>query len=261
MPLSDIWPFDVPFQMEPIRTWKKGGAQLEYYQFHSETGTRLSTKAKYHADAPGIGAVNFGELVDRETVVVDIPKEADEEIRANEIDQHVASRSDYRAGDALLIRTGWGSQARLRQFGVDYVLRSPRLAPDAVARLCGVLRDKGSNLLAIDTPCLAAHAGAHLRREWVSLPPWQRPHWPSDAARTYLRHYGPDKAREDWGADLPLYEQAQVLLALCDAGAITTRKVLLTALPLFAQDMASAPTTVIVKPGGPVAPAHTGGEQ
>ena len=247
MPVGQLWAHDMPFQMEPIRTYAAGGAQLEYYQFHTETGTRLVTRARHDPHSAGLGGLDFLELVDRKAVVIDIPKAASEKISERDIDSAVAGEPAYGQGDALLIRTGWGDVARCRDLGEDFSLQSPRLTAEAAARLTAILRVKKTTLLAIDTPCLVGCGDAFARSEWLSMPPWQRPHWPSDIAKAYLRHYRPAKEQADWGGDRQLLDASHLLLAICNAAAIKTRHVRITALPFFAEGAPSAPTTVIAK--------------
>lgn len=247
MPVGQVWPHDVPFQMEPIRTYAAGGAQLEYYQFHTETGTRLVTRARHDPNAAGLGGFEFAGLVDRRAVVVDIPKGAGESIESHEIEAAVARAEGYANGDAVLIRTGWGETARCRSLREAFVLQSPRFTVDAARALAAILRDRQSTLVAIDTPCLSSCAQSHAQREWLPVPSWQRPHWPSDIARAYLRQYGRAKAEADWGDDRIILDEANVLLAIGNAGAIRTRHVLLTALPFFAEESPAAPATVIAK--------------
>lgn len=247
MPVGQVWPHDVPFQMEPIRTYAAGGAQLEYYQFHTETGTRLVTRARHDPDAAGLSGVDFAGLVDRRTLVVDVPKGAGELIERREIEEALSRAGGFAEGDAVLIRTGWGETARCRSLGEAFVLQSPRLTVDAAMRLAAILRERRSTLLAIDTPCLSSCALAHAQREWLPVPSWQRPHWPSDIARAYLRQYGPAKVGADWGDDRIVLDAANVLLAIGNASAIRSRYVLLTALPFFAEQSPAAPATVIAK--------------
>jgi len=243
-----VWPHEMPFQMEPIRTWEKGGAQLEYYQFHTETGTRILTRARHDPAAPGLGALDFADLVDVPAVVVDIEKGADEVLGAAEVERYVSSDGAYREGDGLLIRTGWSDASRCRELGEDFVLKSPRFDDDGARALAGVLRSKRTRLLCIDTTCLVGHGAVHARKEWTSMPTWHRPPWPSDNAKAYLRAYGPKKQFADWGGDRTICDAANVVLAIGGARAITSKRVLLTALPLFVEDAPCVPTTVIAKP-------------
>lgn len=247
-PISTVWAYDVPFQAEAIREWKHGGAQLEYYQFHTETGTRLLAGARHNPEGPRLGDIDFADIVNREAIVLDIPKNANQEITASDIETCVEREPSFNRGQALLIRTTWGDGEKYAALGEDYVLQSPHFSASGAERLAHVMRDKGSNLLAIDTAFLAGGGRSHMIKEWTSLEPWHRPHWPSREAQTYLRYYSKEKERADWGAGRPLYESGLVVLGLCNTGAIATRYVLLTALPLFVEDSPGAPATVIAKP-------------
>ncbi len=247
MPVGQTWAHDVPFQMEPIRTYAAGGAQLEYYQFHTDTGTRLVTCARHDAGARGIGGIDFAALVDVRTAVIDIAVGARGLISSAQVDAAVARHGAFAGGEALLVRTGWGSVRRCRQMGEAFVLESPRLTPEAAQRLASLLRERASPLFAIDAPCLVDNGSLHAQREWTVLLPWQRPPWPSDIARAYLRHYTPSKQRADWAGDQVVLETCPVLLALGDTSGLRGRHVRLTALPFFAEEAPAAPATVIAK--------------
>lgn len=247
IPVGQVWPHDVPFQMEPIRSYASGGAQLEYYQFHTDTGTRIVTSARFDPGARGIGALDFARLVDVRTAVVDIPVARGQVIEAEQIEALVGQASGYGHGDALLLRTGWGSAQRARALKERFVLDAPRLSRGAAHALASLLRERASPFLAIDTPCLVDNALTHAQREWLGLPAWLRPPWPSDIARTYLRHYGPDKHEEDWGGDRIVLQACPVLLALANTQAATQPHSLLTALPFFVEDAPASPATVVAK--------------
>lgn len=247
MPVGQTWAHDVPFQMEPIRTYAAGGAQLEYYQFHTDTGTRLVTCARHNAAAGGIGALDFATMVDLRTAIVDVPAGAGACITPAALDEAVTRHGAFGRGEALLVRTGWGSAQRCREMGERFVLESPHLSVEAAGRLAALLRERASPLLAIDTPCLVDNGGRHAQREWTVLPPWQRPPWPSDIARAYLRHYTPERQRADWGGDQVVLDACPVLLALGNTSGLHGAHVRLTALPFFCEDAPAAPATVIAK--------------
>ncbi len=247
VPVGNVWAYDVPFQMEPIRTWEKTGAQLEYYQFHSETGTRLMMRATYDPTAPKVGDLDLGRLLDRPTVVIDIPKGAEDEITARDIEEKVVTDPEYRRGDALLIRTGWGDNERYRELGDDYAIKTPHFCDEGAQRLAEVMREKQTDILAIDVAYIGNCGRTYMVPEWVSLPPWQRPAWPSEQAKIYLRYYTREKIQADWSASRPLHEAGFVLAALANTGAIRSKRILLTAFPLMVQDAPGAPTTVIAK--------------
>lgn len=245
MPVGNVWAWDTPFIREPIKTIAEHGAYLEHYRFHSETGTRLMMRATYDPSAPRLGEIDFTCLVNRETVVIDIPKEACDEITAADIEGKVVTDPEYRDGDMLLIRTGWGNDERYLKIGDDYAINTPHFSDDGSRRLSEAMRQKNSDILAIDVAYIGNCGRYYQRKEWVSLPPWQRPPWPSEQAKIYLRHYTPEKVHTDWTASEPLHDAGLVLAALCNLNKITRKRISLTALPLFLATCAGAPVTVI----------------
>lgn len=245
MPVGNVWAWDAPIRIEPIVDYEPNEARIEAVSLHSETGTRLMMRATYDPTAPKVKDLDFATLVDRQTVVVDIPKGPEEEITARDIEAKVVADSDYREGDVLLIRTGWGDGERYRAMGDDYAVRTPHFDDEGSRRLAALLRAKKTDILAIDVAYIGNCGRYYMRREWVALPPWQRPPWPSEQARIFLRNYTPDKVHTDWTASEPLHEAGLILAALCNTNAITRKRVRLTALPLFLETCAGAPVTVV----------------
>jgi kynurenine formamidase len=245
MPVGNVWAWDTPVRIEPIVDYSTHGVRIDAISLHSETGTRLMMQATYAPQAPRVGQIDFSRLVNRPTVVIDIPKGPEEEITARDIDEKVARDPDFLPGDALLIRTGWGDNERYRQIGDDYAIRTPHFSDDGSLRLAEVMRTKGTDLLAIDVAYIGNCGRYYMRKEWVTLPPWLRPPWPSEQAKIYLRHYTREKAHADWTASEPLHAAGIVLAALCNTGAIRRKRILLTALPLFLEPCVGAPVTVV----------------
>ncbi len=247
MPVGNVWAWDTPFVSTPIKTIAEHGAALDHFKFHSETGTRLMMRATYDPSAPKVRDLDFAKLVQRQTVVINIPKGPEEEITAEDIEERVLPDPDYRQGDVLLIHTGWGNDERYRKIGDDYAIRTPHFSDSGSRRLATVMRDKGTDILAIDVAYIGNCGRYYQRNEWVSLPPWRRPPWPSEQAKIYLRHYTPEKVHSDWTASEPLHEAGLVLAALCNVNKIASKRVKLTALPLFLETCAGAPVTVVAE--------------
>ena len=135
MPVGNVWPQDPSFRPRPIMTHAEQGVRVDYLAVHSESGTRIMTKATYDPKFPKIGEIDLGQLVDMPTVVVDIPKKAGEEITAADIDARVTADPEYRTGDAILIRTGWGDDERFRKMGDAYTTTTPHFCDEgATAR-------------------------------------------------------------------------------------------------------------------------------
>lgn len=247
MPVGNVWPQDPSFCPKEIMTYRTNGAKVDYLSCHSESGTRMMTNGTYDPKFPRIGQFNLGELVDCPAIVVDIPKGAGEEITARDIEDRVVSNEAYEPGDALLLRTGWGDNERYRELGDNYSTTTPHFTDEGSERLAEIMRSRGTTLLGIDVAYIGNLAPFHMRPEWVDLPPWLRPPFPSEHARIYMRHYGPEKGLRDWSASRPLHGVGTVLAALCNLGSIRTERALLTALPLFVRDAPGAPVTVVAK--------------
>lgn len=247
VPVGSAWAFDVPYQMEPIKTWEYNHAQMEYYEFGSLTGTHLLTAAFYDPAGITVGKLDLARLVDRPAVIVDIPKGAEELITGADIERAVAREADFAPGDALIIRTGWGDGERFRTLGEQFASQTPCFSTDGAQTLAAVMADKGSELLAIDIPYPGGRGQAHMQPEWTAIVPWQRPPWPAPQAKIYLKHYSAERFAADWGADKPLLERLVVVAGVCNAGAVKAKRVLLTVLPLFIEDAPASPATVVVK--------------
>lgn len=245
MPVGNVWPQDPSFRSEQIISYATHGARVDYMSLHSESGTRMMTKATYDAAFPKVGETDLGELVDQPTVVIDISKRELEEITGKDIDEKVASDPYYRKGDALLIRTGWGDNERYRKIADDYATKTPHFCDEGARRLAQVMREKQTDILGIDVAYIGNLAPYHMKPEWVHLPPWLRPHFPSKEARLYLQHYTSAKGYADWSASRPLHGAGKVIAALCNTGAITKKRVRLTILPFYVERAPGVPVTVV----------------
>lgn len=247
MPVGSVWPADSAFRFEDITTYEKYGARLSWFSMHTETGTRLMYQAIHDPTAPTVERLDLGRFVGFEAVVVDIPKGEYAEISAEEVDRALGGAPDYRAGDAVLIRTGWGDGQRWKRIGEDYAIRSPHFSLAGAERTVEVMRARGSDTMLIDCAYVGNCGEGYMRREWASLPPWRRPNWPSEEARAYLRTYTLEKKRADWGSSRPLARGLFLVAALANCGAIRSRRVRITALPLVIENATGAPCTVVAE--------------
>lgn len=245
MPVGNVWAHDTPVQIEPIVTYEQNEALLEAVSLHSETGTRLMMAACYDPDASKIDEIDLSRLINRPTVVIDIPKGPQEQITAKDVDERVGPDQEYRRGDALLIRTGWGDGERYRKLGDDYAIKTPHFSDDGAYRLADVMKERDTDTLAIDVAYIGNCGRTYMLKEWVSLPPWQRPPWPSPQAKIYLRTYDRSRDEVDWSASRPLHYNGFVLAALCNAGKISRKRIKISALPFFVKGAPGAPVTVV----------------
>ena len=179
----------------------------------TETGTCLTLPAQFaeHRKTRRLHEIPPEALVLRETALVDLPAGAGEEISAPAVERAFAGAAT-RAGDAVLLRTGWGDRGLERQGGTAYLLGGPRLTLEGAEALAARLRALGSDLLLTDLPLLA-RLDAHQVPEWQALQPRPRP-YPSTESIVYLHLYTPEKAQVD-------YATARVL---ADAGVMTVKR-------------------------------------
>ncbi|WP_162606300.1 cyclase family protein [Jiangella asiatica] len=248
-PVSSVFPWDSPHLREDIATVERNRAHLFHIRMGSGTGTRMRTSGYGDASGATIDSLPRDRLVNLDTVVLRIPKDREESIGPADV------RTAFEASDtagawtgcAVLLVTGWGDHSP-RELGEDYLLATPHLSAAGAADLAGELRRRGAPLFLTDCADVDRPGGRHARAEWASVVPWQRPPWPSDQAKAYLRHYPAEKARADRAVSLSLTAVVPTVVALAGCGSIQADRVRLTALPLAVTDVAEAPCTVVAEP-------------
>lgn len=248
MPVGNAWAWDSPFQLTQLMTPQGHGASAYHMSFHSETGTRLMLAACYEEGAPKIHELDYRPLVNRPTVVIDIPKEATEPIFPEDIDDTLAKDDDVVEGDAVLIRTGWGNNERYRELGDEYSTTTPHFSVAGAERLVEVMVSKGLDLMLTDCAYIGGLGRGLQYPEWSSRAPWDRPPFPSQQARIYMRHYtgsrGAGGSGPDFPASVPLHEEVSPVAALANCGSITKKRIRVTVLPIFLEGAAGAPCSV-----------------
>lgn len=245
MPVGNVWAWDAPFRQEPIVTLENNGVRIDALSLHSETGTRLMMAATIDDAAPTIGQIDLSHFVNRDAVVIDIPKGPEEEIMPEDIDMHVASDPDYKDGDIVLIRTGWGNERRYEKLGDDYAIKTPHFSEQGSIRLTEIMKKKNSDTVAIDVAYVGSCGWKYMKEEWVDLPRWLRPPYPSETAKIYLKNYTKDKSWIDWAASWPLHAHGYIIAALCNLDQITSKRIKITALPLMVRDCIGSTVTVV----------------
>lgn len=249
MPVGNVWAWDSPFQRSDITTVEEHGLSFFDMSFHNETGTRLMLGACYDEEAPTIDLLDYSAFVNRDTIVVDIPKGEREEILPEDIDRTLAKEPEFREGDAVLIRTGWGDGERYRELGDDYATLTPHFSVPGAERLIEVMREKKSDVLLIDVAYIGNAGVAFQYPEWASRKPWDRPPFPSQQARIYMRHYtkarGAGGGAPDWAASVPLHAATSPVVALANCGQIRNKRIKVTVLPLLMKGASGAPCTVV----------------
>ena len=246
-PVGSIFPWDAPFRTEDITSYERNAARLFYISMGSDSGTRLMGPGLISQDAPKIHTLALDTLVNRPTQVLSIPKSARQAIDADEVDRAFNQASNLSIGDAVLIATGWGDDQRWKALGEDYALQSPFFTPQAADCLLFHLEQIQTNLLLTDCAYLDQIGMRFVRQEWMNVPPWQRPGWPSDAAQAFLRHYTAEMAQADWTVTRRILGKTWAIAGLANCGALPPKRLTVTCLPMFVQDAGEAPCTVIAE--------------
>lgn len=198
MGYSTVYPQEQPFTVEWIYTWEKHGHQRGVHIFSSEPGTRmiLPSISVEQKDSPKLDEIDLQQFVLRDTAILDVPKGAEEVITAADIDKAMA-KADVRQGDAILVRTGWGTEKRLMELGDKYELTSPYYSDEACVRLLEIMNRYKSNLFCYDVANCSDYT--QTKATWCKLQPRPKSYVSSEAKaflaeQDQLRH-GPGPRR------------------------------------------------------------------
>ncbi|MEV0393579.1 cyclase family protein [Polymorphospora rubra] len=262
-PAGSLFPWEAPYRTEEIATLTYNGANLFHITMGSGSATRLLGPALGSPAGATTDQFPPERLVNRAAVVVDCPPGPGGEISADQVTAALAA-ADLRTGDAVVLVTGWGDDPA-RFTTEEFYLDSPHLSVEAARTLGELLGRNSSDLLLTDCVYLDRPGGEHARTEWTELRPWLRPVFPSDAAKTYLAHYRPEKVRQDWAATLALTGSVWTVAGLVGCGALSGRRVRLTLAPLPVQGVGEVPCTVVAQvsadDGAPAEPVFSSGDQ
>lgn len=239
MPVGNVWAWDVPFQSEPITRDDVQGYELTMITMFSETGTRLMIRAMQDPTAPRVDELPLETLMNRDAVIFEIPCGKDYVITREDVER-AAEKADFREGDAILIRTGWGDNENWVKLGDDYARTGPYMSNEGATRLVELMKAKKSDLVGADFPYWGG-GRKHQLPEWGSKPAWERQPFPSLQAKRYLAQYTKEKAYDDFGSPY-IMNSADVMYigAMCNLGSIAKDRSKLSILPLKLQGMRGA---------------------
>jgi kynurenine formamidase len=214
---DELFPTATPFMLPPREHPDKG------IVLGTESGTCLTLPAQFEAQRSStrLHEVPAEKLTLRQTAVLDVPAGAGQEIAPEAVERALAA-AELRAGDAILLRTGWGDSGQHQRPGTGYLARSPHLSLAAAQRLAAVMQQQSSDLLLTDMATIAWPA-QHLMPECLSLLPRPRP-WPSPEATLYLHLYSREKVEQDYAVAL-VFAQAGIMTVkrLVGCGALASR--------------------------------------
>lgn len=247
-PAGTFLPWEAPYRVEDIVTLEVNGANLFHITIGSGAATRLLAPGLGNAGAATTRDIAPDRLLNRAATVVRITPAPGGALEADRLRAAIEAAAP-RPGDAVILATGWGDTDHWRT-DEQYYLDTPFLPEPAAEALAQLLCDLGVDLLLTDCAYLDQPRRSALAQEWINLPPWLRPSWPSDATRVYLEHYRPERARQDWAATLALTARIWSVVGLVGCGALPGNRTRLTIAPLPVEGVGEVPCTVIAFPTG-----------
>jgi len=190
-------------------------------------------------------------LILRDTAIIDIRAEENHEITPSEMADAI-ERADFRQGDEVLVRTGWGTRQRAFELGVDYYKRTPSIHYDAAAILAAKMDELGSAIFMTD--CALVNPPSVQGNNWFRgdspLVPLPKP-WPSAEARERVLDLGAHKH----GSPHPSSYGALIRKAmagckcLVDCDQIASNRVKMIILPLLIKKGGASPCRFIAVEG------------
>jgi kynurenine formamidase len=133
-----------PVEIEPLTSIEADGTEAHRFKLATITGTYLETAAHHFHGSPTIDEIPPDRFICEAVVVRLTEKQAAEPITGDEL-RHAATGIEIRAGEAMLLDTGW---ARMWH-APNYVDDSPYLTMDAMRWIVS----QGVSILGGDMPC------------------------------------------------------------------------------------------------------------
>jgi kynurenine formamidase len=187
------------------------------------------------------------KLILRNTVVLDLRAEESHEITPVEMETAI-DRADYRKGDEVLLRTGWGTRAKAYELGIDYYKKTPSIHYDAAVLLAAKMDEMESSIFMTD--CALVNPPRVQGNNWfrgdTPFVPLPKP-WPSAEARERVLDLGAHKH----GSPHPSSYGALIKKAmagckcLVDCDQITKPRVKMIILPLLIKKGGASPCRFI----------------
>ncbi|HEY7163617.1 MAG TPA: cyclase family protein [Candidatus Binatia bacterium] len=199
----------LPFTNSPVRfseymSYGKHGIRMTRMKLDGETGSPLMVPHQRMPFDPTplqpnpkfswtLDEIPLDRLILRDTTIIDISVDEQHEITPEEMSDAIGE-ADYRQGDEILVRTGWGTRQRAYELGIDYYKRTPSIHYDAAAVLAKKMDEMGSSIFMTD--CGLVNPPSVQGNNWFRgekpLVPLPKP-WPSAEARERVLDLGAHK--------------------------------------------------------------------
>ena len=252
---GEILPFtNSPVQFTEYMFYDQHGLRMTSMKLDGETGspfmvphqrmpfdaTPLQSNPKFSWT---LDEIPLKRLILRDTSIVDVRATEGHEITPAEMEDAI-KRADYRQGDEVLVRTGWGTRQKAYELGIDYYKRTPSIHYDAASVLATKMDEMGSSIFMTD--CGLVNPPSVQGNNWfrgdTPLAPLPKP-WPSAEARERALDFGAHKH----GSSQPSSYGALIRKAmagckcLVDCDQISKNRVKMIILPLLIKKGGASP--------------------
>ncbi len=220
---------------------------LARYGMCSEPGTRLVLAGPEGMD---FEKQDLSELILKDACIVDIPLGIDEGMTPEKLDAAIP-KADFRMGDVLIIRTGWGTLERLEEMGDDYQWRSPNYPDLAAKRLAELMKAKNSPIIGYDNASINTYTPDRPIWEAAGRPKnWDREagDWSKEAKEALPKIWegrAKQRAAGVGGAGTLLNAGIILMGGLINVTHVRQERIKIIALPLKLRGLRAAPARVI----------------
>ena len=251
MGIGNVWPHEQPFKIENLLTVEKHGLRLVRFTMFQEPGSRFnlaSLSQEFKGERKTLETQGLDDLVDIPTLILSIPKGAEEQLTADDIEKAFKEKEDiYEEGNAVIIHTGWGDNERYFELGDDYALKSPNYSREGSEKLAEILTSHKTKIFGYDTASMG-HPKKHIISKWCSRNPRPASGTSPEAKDWIDNYYDKQKLVEDWGSVLPIIGAGvHILGGIVNLGSVKSDKVRLSILPLKIRGVSGGPCRAFIR--------------
>jgi kynurenine formamidase len=256
---------NTPVRFAEYMVYDQNGLRMTRMKLDVESGSPFMTafQGSPHRREPlapplykwRLDEIPLDQIVLQDTAVLDVPGEDAHVITAEEIERAV-NDADYRDGDQVLVRTGWGTREKAYELRDDYCVLSPSWSYEACVRMADIIEQRKTKIFMTD--CALIMTPAYQGYGWSvgeeRLIPRPKP-WPSIEARERLMELPPGT----WSPAPPsvgrggyreiVGKTMAVCKCLVDANLVTQRRIKMIILPMLIKDGGASPCRFIAVEG------------
>jgi kynurenine formamidase len=255
---GEVLPFtNTPVELVEYMDYQNHGIRRTWMKLDGETGSPFMVVAQ---NAPfetqpiqpnpkfnlTLSEIPLDELVLHDTAIIDIPGDEQHEVTTEEMKKALAE-ADFRKGDHVLLRSGWGTLERAYNMGIDFYIKSPSVSYEAGLLLAEKMDELDSKFFMTD--CGLMNPPRVQGYNWfcgdAPITPLPKP-WPSVEARERVMDMGgsykyPHLHREPSSYGALIKKSMAGCKCLVNCAQIVKKRVKMLILPLLIRDAGASP--------------------